>query len=110
MTKTDEMIEQIRALLVDPAEADDYGTPPTTSQIHPIETDFYVRLRGVFLVNAGTLGIKVMDDVARSIISRKGNPVESLSGAIVILPPVRELTPASAPSVCARRGTASDVS
>ncbi|KAF1795724.1 hypothetical protein GQ600_17507 [Phytophthora cactorum] len=100
MTKTDEMIEQIRALLADPAEVDDDGAPPTTSQIHTIETDFYVRLRGVFLVNAGTLGIEVMDDIARSIISRKGNPVESLSGAIFA---PGEEQPATSPKSCPRK-------
>ncbi|KAF1773683.1 hypothetical protein GQ600_18142 [Phytophthora cactorum] len=46
VTKTDEMREHIRALLADPAEADDDEAPPTTSQIRTIETDFYVPLRG----------------------------------------------------------------
>ncbi|KAG4230417.1 hypothetical protein PC116_g21284 [Phytophthora cactorum] len=67
------MREHIRALLADPAEADDDEAPPTTSQIRTIETDFYVPLRGVFSVNTGTPCIEVMDDVAGSIISRKGN-------------------------------------
>ncbi|KAG2759756.1 hypothetical protein PC129_g23938 [Phytophthora cactorum] len=91
MTKTDAMIEQIRALLDDPAQADDDRVPPTASQIRTIETDFYVRQQGVFSVNTGTLGIEMMHDVAGSLIARKGNPPESLSGAIVILPlPTRQ--------------------
>ncbi|KAG3139033.1 hypothetical protein PI126_g16643 [Phytophthora idaei] len=64
MTKTDAMIEQIRALLDDPTQTDDDGVPPTASQICTIETDFYVRQQGVF----------------------SGLWVSSLSGAIVILP------------------------
>ncbi|KAG3165818.1 hypothetical protein PI124_g780 [Phytophthora idaei] len=37
-------------------------------------------------VNAGSIGIEVIADVAEAVINHKADPVDSLSGAILILP------------------------
>ncbi|KAG3129466.1 hypothetical protein PI126_g20961 [Phytophthora idaei] len=80
------MIEQNRALLDNPEEEDDDGDPPMRSQVRAAQQDFYVKFRGVMSINAGSIGIEVMDDVAEAVTDRKAGPVDSLSDAILILP------------------------
>ncbi|KAG6947337.1 hypothetical protein JG688_00015593, partial [Phytophthora aleatoria] len=80
------MIEQNRALLANPEEEDDDGDPPMRSQVRATQQDFYVKFRGVMLMNAGSIGIEVMDDVAEAVTDHKAGPVDSLSDAILILP------------------------
>ncbi|KAG3070963.1 hypothetical protein PI125_g22863 [Phytophthora idaei] len=80
------MIEQNRALLDNPEEEDDDGDPPMRSQVRAAQQDFYVKFRGVMSINAGSIGIEVMDDVAEAVTDRKAGPVDSLSDATLILP------------------------
>ncbi|KAF1773401.1 hypothetical protein GQ600_1486 [Phytophthora cactorum] len=80
------MIEQNRALLANPEEEDDDGDPPMRSQVRVTQQDFYVKFRGVMSMNAGSIGIEVMDDVAEAVTDHKSGPVVSLSDAILILP------------------------